>query len=347
MTVVPSDRTGCEPVHLRAQPGRKANNRTVFGLAWADGGLRVAKTGVRLAIGFPLIWEALHWAAYLPVLGVVAMVARLHRLRVPVRIYYTPDRAGPWYLLRGAALWAGFGAARTPDKADAAFYFDDTTQGSPPSTNGLRLFNGACTNISKSHVAAVFAEVFGYPLQLDPRHAFGPIVEKAEKNGVHDGRIVEAPVAPRLGYVYQRLVDTTGPDGLVHDLRTPTVGGKPIMVWEKTKPADKRFAIHNSRAVLRDPALIYSSGELERIAAFTARMGLDWGGLDILRDRKDGRIYIVDVNKTDLGPVIALGWGDKLRSMHRLARALSHLVGAEAATRLDMGEEVGSVGFGP
>ena len=51
-----------------------------------------------------------------------------------------------------------------------------------------------------------------------------------------------------------------------------------------------------------------------------------WGGLDILRDRDDGRLYIVDVNKTDLGPVISLSWRDKVRSMRRLAIALEALV---------------------
>ena len=50
------------------------------------------------------------------------------------------------------------------------------------------------------------------------------------------------------------------------------------------------------------------------------------GGLDILRDRQDGQIYIVDVNKTDLGPLIALSWVDKIRSMTRLGRALERLV---------------------
>jgi hypothetical protein len=54
-------------------------------------------------------------------------------------------------------------------------------------------------------------------------------------------------------------------------------------------------------------------------------MGLDWGGLDILRDR-DGRLYIVDVNKTDVGPVIALSWRDKIISMNRLSKALKQLI---------------------
>ena len=311
--------------NLRAE-GHARFSPTLFGCTWADGAVFVRKTGVRLEVGFPLIWEILHWATYLPVLAAVAVIARLHRMRRPFSIWYTPDRAGPWYLVRGAALWAGYRAARTASEADAAFYFDDSTQGATPADCGRALLNGACTDISKSHVAEIFTEVFGYPLRVDPRCTVGPIVEKAEKNGVHDGGIVDAPLSPRAGYTYQRLIDTTGPDGLVHDLRTPCVGGAPVVVWEKTKPISKRFTIHNSRAVLRDPASVYTPAELKLIAQFTGRMGLDWGGLDILRDREDGRIYIVDVNKTDLGPVIALGWADKLRSMHRLARALSALV---------------------
>lgn len=307
---------------------RRAGRLTLFGFGWEHGALVVCKTGVRLPVDFPLVSEVFQWACYLPVLAVAATMARARRLSAPFRICYTPGPAGPWYLLRAAALWAGFSAASTPQRADVAFYFEDSTQGSPSPSGSQRLFNGACTDISKSHVAEVFSEVFGYPLRVDPRCCAGPIVEKAEKNGTHDGGVVSAPLPPRIGYVYQRLVDTTGADGLVHDLRTPCVGGVPVVVWEKTKPVDKRFAIHNSRAVLREPTSVYSAEELALISQFTARMGLDWGGLDILRDRKDGRIYIVDVNKTDLGPVIALSWGDKIRSMRRLSIALSRLVDA-------------------
>ena len=326
LTLALSDIAARAPVRSRLAPDQRCGGLTLFGLEWEEGALLVRKTGVRLRVGFPLIWEVSHWAFYLPVLFVVATIARLSRLRAPVALWYAPDRPGPWYLLCGAALWAGYGAARTPDAAHAAFYFDDTTQGRSLPQAGHRLLNGACTDISKSHVAEVFEAVFGYPLRVDPQRCTGPIVEKAEKNGVHDGAVVTAPLSPRDGYAYQRLIDTTDADGLVHDLRTPCVGGAPVVVWEKTKPVRLRFTIHNSRAVLRKPAEVYSVTELEQIAAFTARMGLDWGGLDILRDRENGRIYIVDVNKTDLGPVIALGWGDKLRSMHRLAKALSKLI---------------------
>jgi hypothetical protein len=47
--------------------------------------------------------------------------------------------------------------------------------------------------------------------------------------------------------------------------------------------------------------------------------------MDILRDR-DGRIYIVDVNKTDAGPIIALPLGEKLASTAILADALLRML---------------------
>ena len=51
-------------------------------------------------------------------------------------------------------------------------------------------------------------------------------------------------------------------------------------------------------------------------------MKLDWGGLDVLRDRKSGALYVVDVNKTDMGPPIALPMKDKMRAVRTLAAAL-------------------------
>lgn len=98
----------------------------------------------------------------------------------------------------------------------------------------------------------------------------------------------------------------------------------PVLVWEKQRSACDVFSVHNRRVWLRLPGQVFSSEEIEAIARFCAAFGLDWGGLDILRDRYDGRIYIVDVNKTDVGPIIALRLWDKLISTSLLARALKH-----------------------
>ena len=291
--------------------------------AWKDGGLYIRKTGIRLGISWPVIAEIMSWAVWLAILKVATWRARKDRPRL--KLGFLPDKPRAWYLLGGASIWAGFEMVEVGD-ADTAFYFDDSTSGAAPQVTAPRRFNFACTDISKSYVARVFEEVFGYPLTVDPTRVTGDIIEKPEKNGVHGGRIVLAPHIPREGYTYQRVVETEDADGCCRDLRTPTCGGEPVVVWIKTKTPEGRFSINNRRAVLADPAEVYSPDELKRIKVFCGRMGLDWGGLDILRDRNDGRIYIVDVNKTDLGPVIALSWRDKVVSMARLAGALRKLV---------------------
>ena len=293
--------------------------------AWDDGHLLIRKTGIRLNISSALIHEIVQWALYLAILNTVAAWTRICGVERR-RIWFAPDRPRPWYLVRGAAMWSGIDVADRPANADAALYFDDSTTGAPPPVACARRLNHGCTDIGKSHVARLFEEVFGYPLTVDPMMASGEIVEKPEKNGVHGGRIVMAPLPPKPGFTYQRVVDTRDGDGCCRDLRTPCAGGSPVIVWIKVKTPQGRFSINNRHAMLADPATVYSARELELIRIFCARAGLDWGGLDILRDRVDGRIYIVDVNKTDLGPVIALSWRDKLVSMHRLARALRALV---------------------
>ena len=311
--------------HLDAPTDGRATS-WISDFAWSEGRLEIRKTGIRLPLNVDVLAEIAAWAVWLALLWPVAWVARLKRGR-PLAIWFAPERPRPWYLVRAAAMWAGIDVARRPDEAAAAFYFDDVTVGVPESAGTLRGLNFGCADVSKSHVAAVFEAVFGYPLSVDPMTTAGPIVEKSERNGVHDGRIVEGPLSPKPGCVYQKLVDTRGGDNACRDLRTPCAGGEPVLVWIKVKPAGRRFAIQNRRATLHDPAEVFSPRELALIAAFNARMGADWGGLDILRDRGNGRIYIVDVNKTDLGPLIALSWIDKICSMSRLSVALERLVG--------------------
>jgi len=288
--------------------------------SFENGRVVVRKTGVRLPLSRPVVGEILTWVPYLAMTALAAPFARS-----PVKLWFAPEVPRPWYMARGAALWAGIGLASSPLEADAAFYFDDSTTGRIDPPPGLPAINFACTDVSKAHVARVFEEVFGYPLALDPTAAAGPIVEKSDRNGVHDGRVVHAPAIPQEGKVYQRLVETQA-DGFNHDLRTVCVGGDPLFVVHKRKPAGESFAIHTRRATLEEPRDLFSEAELALIRRFNDRLGLECGGLDVLRDRTDGRIYIVDANKTDLGPVIALSWADKARSMRRLGKTLEGLI---------------------
>jgi hypothetical protein len=150
-------------------------------------------------------------------------------------------------------------------------------------------------------------------------------VEKGEANGIHDGAVVTRPCHPKPGKVYQHLVDNRGTDGLVEDLRTPTVGGKPVCVYVKRRDLRHRFSNDNSECWLRTVDETFSAAEITSIERFCAILKLDWGGLDILRDATSGLIYIVDANRTDMGPPIALPLADKIKSTRQLAGALQHM----------------------
>ena len=194
--------------------------------------------------------------------------------------------------------YLGLKAVRSGASTQAVYYhFDDTTVA--PCQGAI---NGRCVDISKSNVGRMFAEVFGYALDIDPRTYRGRIVRKSEVNAVHDGEIVEGPVAsPKAGSVYQRLIDNTTDDGMVLDLRTGIVGNEIPYVFLKYRPRDIRFSNDNAYVKLGKPD-IFSAAEKSQILRFCREIGLDVGELDILRDRESGQIYIVDVAKTPHSP---------------------------------------------
>jgi hypothetical protein len=291
------------------------------------GRVKVRTTGADLALDGALFTDIRLWLGYyVP----VRLKGFWTRLASPgPKVWFTPDVPRPWYLLGLAMFWGGIRVARTPCEARAAVYFEDSTVGAPPACEVTQRFNFDCTDVSKSHVARVFEDVFGYPLAVDPAAWTGPVVEKGEGNGAHDGRIVQAPCPAAPGRVYQRVIDTVDGDHVV-DLRTPCVGGTPAMVFIKRRPVQDRFANYNSSVALHRPEDLFSADELAIIERFCAAMRLDWGGLDILRDKADGRLYIVDVNKTDMPP-LRLPWPQKMQAIARLSRALLAMINGESA----------------
>ncbi len=289
--------------------------------------VRVKKTGAQVPLDRQTLIGVARWLTlYLPV-----RARQLATSIVPGRpaVWFAPDQPRPWYLIWAAAAWSGVRFADRPEDADAAFYFEDATHGAPPPAACARRFNFECLDISKSRVAEVFETVFGYPLALDPETHVGLAVEKGEANGAHDGCVVQCPAPRRPGRVYQRLIHNAE-GGAVLDLRTPFVGGRPVAVFLKRRPADQRFANLNTTVSLARPQEMFSADEIETLSRFAQAMRLDWGGLDILRDRSNGRLYVVDVNKTDMPPLI-LPWTDKLRAVSRLARAFRTLISSPDA----------------
>ena len=299
---------------------------------FSNGTVTVKKTGARLPLEPGLIGEVLSWFPFY-------FVVESWRLKTPAtpgpKIWFAPDRPRPWYLIWSVLHAAGASIANSAEEADAIFFFDDRTNcddvSLPP---GTHVINQNCASIAKSHVTKVFEDVFGYSLSVDPREWDGAMVMKSEKNGAHDGRIVQGPCEPVEGYVYQRVIDNRTERGLVEDLRCPTIGGRIPLVLPKRRRVEDRFSNSNTEVEIRETGSVLSMEEQEMLARFTREMGLDWGGLDVLRDRTDGRLYVVDVNKTDMGPPIAMSLDDKIRVTRRLADAfLEYLVQSTASAR--------------
>lgn len=287
----------------------------------AAGRVTLRRTGNSAALDRRLIAEVAAWAAFWVALRLTAPWVP----RGP-RVWFAPQRPARRYQVRQALTAAGLRLARAPDHADLVFAFEDATVGEPPAHAGLPTINLACHDISKSRVAAVFEASFGYPLALDPAAHTGACVEKGERNGAHDGQVVACPRRALPGRVYQRLIDNTH-DGDAVDLRTQCADGRVVAVWRKRRPVAARFLPPNTSVEELDPARAYSPAELAAIARFCAAFGAEWCALDVLRDR-DGRIYVVDVNRTDAGPIIALPLRAKLRAARTLGAALRAMVDA-------------------
>jgi len=295
--------------------------------AWKDGGVVVRKTGATTPLNATVLGHVATWLRYFLVVRGAGLARRLTGRGGPA-IWFSPETPRPWYMIRSVTAFAGMRVVADPAEADVAFHFDDSTWSPPAAPFAGPTLNYACRDIGKTRVGAVFAATFGYDLSIDPLAWHGDAVEKAEANGMHDGRIVRCPTPAVPGRCYQRLIDT-GADTCVEDLRTTCIGGVPVVTWIKTRAAADRFASGANLAVASaDPADLFSPRELNRIAAFNAAMGLDWGTLDILRDAHDGRIYIVDVNKTDVGPVLQLPMREKIASTRAISRALVALIAA-------------------
>jgi hypothetical protein len=193
----------------------------------------------------------------------------------------------------------------------------------------VRAFNFGVGDVSKTAVARAMEQAFGYPLAVDPKSFVGEVVEKGEGNGLHDGRVVACPTARVAGKAYQKLIVTEGADGAAIDLRTVCVGGRPVVVFVKQKPPGARFSIQNTSVVVRTPAEVFSGEDIAQIVRFCAVMQLDWAGLDVLRETSSGKLYVVDVNKTDTGPAVVLSWADRARATNMMAGALKRLVGGK------------------
>ncbi len=183
----------------------------------------------------------------------------------------------------------------------------------------IRVLNGSLDS-DKGNVEAKFAEAAGYSSFIDPTTSDGLVVAKSRINGRHDGRIFRMPFAPEEdpSTVYQRLIDNSLGDH-VFDLRMPFVSGSPLFAYIKVRERSRRFENSNGHVSLVLPCEVLTDEEMGICQRFCSGIGLDYGELDILRDGAGGKIYVVDVNDTPVGPPKGLSLSDRNTALRLIA----------------------------
>lgn len=256
--------------------------------------------------------------------------------RTPITIGFYPARPKPWYKIWNIAKFMGMTFSEDYAACDVLYNFEDKTV-TPLNVDlversNKKVINGYCTDISKTKVQAVFKDVFGYDLGVDPTTYQGKVVVKSNENARHDGQIIECPIAEATpGLSYQRFIENCYDGETVEDIRVPVIGEQIPFVYLKRRPKAIRFANENTECVMVETVEALSEIEVKRLLTFCKEMGLDCGGLDVLRDLNSGQIFVVDVNKTDMGPPVPLKTMKKMEALSRLGAALTTTIKSYAA----------------
>jgi hypothetical protein len=237
-----------------------------------------------------------------------------------------PEGPHPRYTLWKVAKLLGLKTV-DPAWADVRVLFDDRTWSDAPLLQGARpargpTINGCCRDISKRAVGAAFHAAFGYDLDVDPTTHRALMVVKSNENAYHDGRIVQGPIAgPDPRRVYEVFVDNEIRPGTVEVLRAVVIGSSLPFVYVKHRTTESRFESGADRIVRRPSLAVFAPAEVTHILKMCRILRLDYGELDVLRDRATSRIYVVDVNNTPYGPHDNLGPLETYRAL----RALAHV----------------------
>lgn len=211
------------------------------------------------------------------------------------------------------------------------------------SAQNINVVNINCEDISKSYVDKVFHSVFGYSIAIAPLTYNGKCVMKSDLNGQHDGKIISCPIDTiEPGVVYNKLIDNEVEDGTVLHYRVPIFKHVIPLVYLKRLPLEHRFGTSSAHLVssgLAEVDDVFSKEEIGKILCFCQKMGLDYGELDVLRDRNNQQLYIVDVNNTPSATMISnplkrsldkperfLSANDRLIALQKLAHTFQEVL---------------------
>lgn len=203
-------------------------------------------------------------------------------------------------------------------------YIDKSHEHSGRDLINTWFLNQELKDISKKKVAIINKDVFGYDLDVDPLKYTGKVVKKSDLNGLHDGVIIECPIAFSdydKNYVYNVCVNNVNNKNEAVDYRVIYMNGIIDIFYEKTRPLNSRFNTHKSTSKIRKTKSEFSDEEISNMTSFCKQIGADYGEMDVLRDRTTGKLYIVDFAKTPFGPLYGFTTKDRLKAIEEITVA--------------------------
>jgi len=210
--------------------------------------------------------------------------------------------------------WAPWSLYQIPQAARALF------------PAGAHVINDTHFDCAKDNVHRHMQAVFGYSSAVNSETSVNRGVIKSKTNATHDGVIIDFPCRTPGNCVAEILIDNITDDGLACDIRLPMILGEIPLAYLKYRPKNTRFSNTNSHAKLISPLDALSAEELAMCITFARSIGLDYGELDVLRDRTDGRIYIVDANNTPYGPPNHLPGPEHYEALSIFERAFAKFI---------------------
>lgn len=236
----------------------------------------------------------------------------LHRSYLEVKkpetpkILFYPQLPGWKTAIHQILMNLGVGLTDNPsDNFTMAIFWEDKTfrrkRGKLEELNGTKVINYHCTDISKEKVEEVFEQAFGYSLRVAP-DSTNYILRKSNYNGMHDGKIIQGPVLEEEeGFVYEKLLDNQVAPSVFQDLRIGYFNGIIPLVSPRYHNKNDRFG-KIIKATIEKVEDYLSDEEVKLIRRFCTNLGFEYGDLDLIRDRNDQRLYIVDANPTPTVP---------------------------------------------
>lgn len=236
----------------------------------------------------------------------------------------------PEYPSRNSTLYKigyvlGYNITNKPSKLNrATVYWENKTHRTEQEAI-VRLKKDNIVNISSTDISKVFVDeihlsVFGYNTRVNPTEHVGKMVQKSDTNAKHDGTLIEGPIkTQKKDSIYQILIENAVNDQLIVDMRVPFIGEVTDFIYLKYRPISERFQNTTVKTELKKTSDVLSEKEIAQVESFCKKSKLDFGELDVLRDKHSGKIYIVDVNNTPFGPPAHISKKEGEKALKRIA----------------------------